>query len=150
MECRVTSDFPSDFSNLVMIDLARELLLTARGRLGRPPAAPTQLFEVLGAFAYAIAPVIGNIESADRATMRDWFVNVLDLLVEELRHRSQLNNGGTERAERGRAIPGKARALAPTGSARSADGNYPRSRRNSQIAGAPTAKARRPDWSVPR
>ncbi len=104
MECHVTRDFPSDFSDIVMVELARELLLSARTRLGRPPPARTQLFEVLGAFAYAIAPVINNIDSADRGTMRDWFVNVLDLLVEELRHRSHANSSGTGPAEEGRAI----------------------------------------------
>ncbi len=136
MECRITSDFPADFSEIVMVELARELLLSARHRLGRPPPPRTQVFEVLGAFAYAIAPVINNIDSADRGTMRDWFVNVLDLLVEELRHRSHPNDSGTEPAEEGRAIPGDARAPAATGSASSLAGNYTRSRRNGQIAEA--------------
>jgi hypothetical protein len=87
MESRVTGDFPPDFNESVMIDLARELLLSARTRLGRPPPSRTQMFEVLGAFAYALAPVINNVDSADRGVMRDWLVNVLDLLVEELRQR---------------------------------------------------------------
>lgn len=87
MESRITSDFPSDFNEIVMVDLARELLLSARSRLGRPPPSRAQVFEVLGAFAYAMAPVINNVDSADRGIMRDWLVNVLDLLVEELRQR---------------------------------------------------------------
>ena len=90
METRITSDFPPDFSDIVMVELARELLLSARGRLGRPPPSRTQVFEVLGAFAYALAPVINNVESADRGIMRDWVVNLLDLLVEELRLRPQV------------------------------------------------------------
>jgi hypothetical protein len=85
MESRVGRDLPADFSKIVMTDLARELLLCARPRLGRPPHSRTRLFEVLGAFAYAVAPVINNVDSSDRGIMRDWLVNVLDLLVEELR-----------------------------------------------------------------
>ncbi len=85
MERRITSHVPSDFSEIVMAELARDFLLCARRRLGRPPHSRTRLFEVLGAFAYAMAPVIDNIDSSDRGIMRDWLVNVLDLLVEKLR-----------------------------------------------------------------
>jgi hypothetical protein len=87
MESRVARDLPADFSKIVMTDLARELLLCARPRLGRPPHSRARLFEVLGAFAYAVAPVINNVDRSDRGIMRDWLVNVLDLLVEELRQR---------------------------------------------------------------
>ena len=87
MESLVPKDLPSDFSEIGMTELARELLLCARPRLGRAPHSRTRLFEVLGAFAYAMAPVINNVDSSDRGIMRDWLVNVLDLLVEELRQR---------------------------------------------------------------